>query len=71
MESYLLSVHNKDLRIYLTRFRIGELNIMKNVGRRNAIPRVLRSCTFCKDVLEDEFHFIVVCPVYNELRLSE
>ena len=67
-ESYLSTIRNKDLRRFLTLLRIGELNIMKNNGRKNNVPRELRLCPFCKDELEDELHFMFLCPLYNDLR---
>ena len=27
-----------------------------------------RSCPFCPDQIEDEFHFLIKCPIYHELR---
>lgn len=41
---------------------------MKNTGRRNNIPREFRFCPFCKNILEDELHFMFICPQYNDLR---
>ena len=47
------------------------LNVEK--GRHQNIDYCLRFCNICLDrncyVVEDEFHFVLVCPVYNELRL--
>ena len=31
------------------------------------IPRNERKCRLCDD-LEDEYHFVMVCPLYNEFR---
>ena len=31
--------------------------------------RALRLCTLCdKSHLEDEYHFVLVCPVYDSMR---
>ena len=38
-------------------------------GRHNGIARENRKCPICNtNDLEDEFHFILICPIYNELR---
>ena len=38
-------------------------------GRYNKTNRNDRKCLNCSDYVEDEFHFILVCPKYNEYRL--
>ena len=35
---------------------------------RNRIPRNERICYFCGTDIEDEFHFIIVCKKYTDLR---
>jgi len=38
-------------------------------GRYRNIERAERKCTLCNDnVIEDEFHFIIQCPKYKDLR---
>ena len=38
-------------------------------GRYRNIARSLRICPLCSmKVIEDEYHFLLVCPIYRELR---
>ena len=40
-------------------------------GRFRGIERSLRICPLCpKNIIENEYHFLLVCPVYRELRKS-
>ena len=36
-------------------------------ARPNSIPLNERKCSFCQ-VIEDEFHFVLVCQLYSDLR---
>ena len=38
-------------------------------GRFNNVERCNRICQFCNmNCIEDEYHFLLVCPVYRDLR---
>ena len=38
-------------------------------GRYRGVERNERVCPFCTmNVVEDEYHFLLVCPMYRELR---
>ena len=53
--------------------RISAHSLRIHTGRygRNAIPRNERLCLACgSGDIEDIFHFICVCPCYNELRIK-
>ena len=39
-------------------------------GRYQNIELSRRICTICRQCIEDEFHFILVCPKYKELRVK-
>ena len=57
-------------RSLLTKFRCGVLDLEINKGRHHNIPREHRLCTYCNlGKVEDEFHFLLECPCYSELRL--
>ena len=69
-EKYL-DMLSSDLRFYISRFRLSAHSLRIQSGRfvRNAIPRNERYCLCCQTAnIEDIFHFILVCPCYNELR---
>ena len=38
-------------------------------GRHMGVHKNLRFCPFCTDKVEDEMHFLINCPVYNNLRI--
>ena len=67
-ESYLLSVTNVANRTALTKFRLSNHNLMIEKGRYEKLLLGDRSCPFCPDQIEDEFHFLIKCPIYHELR---
>ena len=42
---------------------------MTEEGRYRGIDRNLRLCQFYNiNFVEDEYHFLLVCPLFNELR---
>ena len=73
-------VDNHDLQYYLTknmepRFQkcISKIRMSSHMlevekGRHFKIPHSKRICRLCKKLIEDEFHFILVCPSYCNLR---
>ena len=69
-ENYLLSVSNIANRTALTKFRLSNHNLMIEKGRYEDMQLCDRTCPFCSDQTEDEFHFLVKCPVYTALRMK-
>ncbi len=68
-ESYLNSIHNSKIRITFSRFRLSahSLNIEKGRHRKeNASKRLCKQCSMNR--IEDEIHFLLHCPKYNNLR---
>ena len=51
----------------MTQIRLGVLPIRNNTERFSESPAA-RFCIFCKNVVEDEHHFMFVCPLYADLR---
>ena len=54
----------------LTRLRVSSHILLIETGRWNkpsTIPRNERLCPFC-EVLEDEYHFVLECQLFNNLR---
>ena len=37
-------------------------------GRHLGIPREEPYCAYCKNIIEDEYHFVSKCPLYTALR---
>ena len=65
-EKYLNDITIKKLRNVLIRQRLGinELGITKRFKPES----VNKTCPFCPDVLEDEFHLLFSCPVYADVQ---
>ena len=71
MESYLVEIKSQKLKKSLTKLRVGSHNLQIEKGR-HSIPYkepCERICKYCpnKDI-EDEKHFIMLCPLYTHLR---
>ena len=60
------------LRAALTRFRCSSHVFNIEMSRRNGILLEGRLCAFCENnrivVIEDEYHFLLHCPRYNNIR---
>lgn len=52
----------------ISKLRLSSHPLAIETGRYNNTPRTQRNCFSCKNYVEDEFHFILVCPVYIEYR---
>ena len=63
-EKYLDVLFPKARNI-LAKFRCSAHNLMIEQGRFNNV----RICQFCNmNCIKDEYHFLLVCPVYRDLR---
>ena len=68
-EKYLLCVSNLNYRTTLCRFRCSAHKLLIEEGRHRNIPRSERICLRCNmNVVENEYHFLLVCPFYREIR---
>jgi hypothetical protein len=68
-ENYLDFIKDNKLRIALTRLKVSSHNLFIETGRYLNIDRNERKCQNCNmNVVENEFHFILVCPKFSELR---
>ena len=64
-------VANEKHRIQLTRCRCSSHSLGIETARynRNHIDRANRICKWCNmNTIEDEYHFLLICPVFSELR---
>ncbi len=68
VESYLKINMDRYDKSLLSQFRYGILPIELETGRYKAIARENRICTLCNTGVEDQIHFALKCPTYNEIR---
>ena len=69
-EEYL-DIHPRECRFYVSRLRLSVLPLRIQLGRysQNNLPRNERYCLCCGNVdIEDEYHFVFICPCYNTIR---
>ena len=68
-ETYLDTLPHQKFRIALTKFRLSSHNLAIERGRFENVPRENRICRYCNlQVVESEYHFLLVCPLYKDLR---
>ncbi len=70
-ERYLDICKYRNYRHEITRIRLSShsLRIETGIYGQNRIPRHERNCQFCASGdIEDEYHFIIICDKYNNLR---
>lgn len=68
-ENYVVLDMPKYLRSILAQFRCGILPLRIEMGRYHGEPVEERICTFCcKNSIENEIHFLLHCPLYNDYR---
>ena len=65
---YLLKMKNRKYRNAIAKVRLSSHQLAIEKGRHANIERNERKCFQCTDEIEDEFHFILSCPVYEDLR---
>ena len=59
----------KNTTMKIKSYKNIDLIATTEVGRYNKIERNERKCRLCSlDDVEDEYHFILVCPRFNDLR---
>ena len=68
---YLDFVTVQKFRYTFTRLRVASHRLEIEAGRwhkPNRTPVEENKCLFCRNSLEDEFHFVIECPLYQDLR---
>ena len=69
VENYIILNMSRQERSILAQLRCGVLPLHIETGRFCNIPREKRTCNMCNDNhVEDELHFILQCPKYNDVR---
>ncbi len=64
---YYLKHPNKEVRKYLTKFRVSDHDLFIEKGRYLKIPREDRKCKIC-NIIDDEYHFFLNCKINQEIR---
>ena len=71
MEKYLQILSNDTLRKHLTSLRLVSHRLQIEIGRHNDLARAERVCRVCNvQQTESEYHFMLVCPAYRDLRVK-
>ena len=69
LSPYLNKIHNRTHRKALAKLRMSPHELLIETVRHTGIPRENRKCTLCnKNDIEDEYHFVLICPLYNNTR---
>ena len=69
LEKYISCIDIEKHRVALSRLRCSAHKLMIEEGRYRGVERNERVCPLCTmNVVEDEYHFRLVCPMYRELR---
>lgn len=70
-EPYVSLKLKRRQRSLCAQLRSGTLALAIEVGRFKGIPEEQRICEFCElNAIEDEFHFLFYCPLYEVLRMN-
>ena len=67
-EKYLLQLSDVRYRHALARIRCGSHKLRIQEGRHSGLDITERICEVCSEGIEDEFHFLLVCPLYQTVR---
>ena len=66
---YIDVLENTKYRNSLAKLRLASHKLNIEIGRHNNVPRHERKCLLCNlNDIEDEFHFVLKCPVYADIR---
>lgn len=68
-EQYLSDMKDDRFRIALCQLRTSSHHLRIEDDRKLNVPRHQRLCRYCDlGLIEDEYHFCLVCPLYDDLR---
>lgn len=69
-EAYLTNTIPRGHRTALAKFRFGVVPLRLETDRYERIPVEQRLCFICDNVVEDELHVLINCPLYHDLRVD-
>ena len=61
MEEYLLRIENREIRQSVTKFRTSGHKFPIESHRYLKIPKELRICDICREVIGDKYHYFLHC----------
>ena len=68
-DSFVAKMTITTYRNAVAKLRLSAHNLLIEIGRHRNIIRNERICLLCTlNEVEDEYHFLLICPAYNELR---
>ena len=67
LEDYLIHTNDLNNRFSISKLRLSSHNLRIETGRYDKLEVERRLCENCKQV-DDEFHFIINCSLYNNER---
>ena len=67
-ESYVNYLLVRKYRNVYARFRSSAHCLAIERGRYTIIVKESRFCPYCKNIIENELHFLLVCPLYEDIR---
>ena len=67
-EEYLSTIHNTDVRVSFTKFRLSNHSLMIEKGRHQKVDKDQRFCPLCPGSVEDEIHFLLECSCFEDHR---
>ena len=70
LEPFVSAIDITKFRTTLAKFRCSSHDLMIERGRYFNIPREERTCVYCNTVIEDELHFVMSCPLYENMRVT-
>jgi len=70
IEPYCTIINYAYLRKWIALFRCSSHDLMIEKGRHHDTHKEDRNCIYCECVLEDTFDFLLVCPLYNCIKLK-
>ena len=66
-EKYISDMDSFYFRVAISQVRLNALPLNNNIHRYSTIP-LKKCCQFCKNIIENEHHFLFECSTYNDLR---